>query len=67
MTDALEPMAVIVGTTLVSYCLWQLLFDPFRGPIPGQLLPVAVLGAGVIAGIGLVGWGFRRLGVLAPA
>lgn len=66
VASTLEPMSVLAGTTLFAYCLWQLVFDPLRGPIPGRVLPVAVLGAGVLAGLGLMAWGFRRLGVLRP-
>jgi hypothetical protein len=64
VVSELEPMAVIVGTTLLSYSLWQLMFDPLRGPIPGDVLPVVALGSGVVAGLGLAALGFRRLGVL---
>ena len=66
MASVREPMAVLVGTTLVSYCVWQLAFDPFRGPIPGRTLSVVALLAGVVAGVGLVAWGSHRLGVLRP-
>ncbi|WP_435180703.1 hypothetical protein [Halorussus sp. AFM4] len=66
MSGALEPMAVLAGTALLSYCTWQLLFDPVRGPIPGQLLPVVALAVGVIAGLGLMAWGYHRLGVPYP-
>ncbi len=57
-------MAVLVGTTVFAYCLWQLAFDPLHGPLPGRTLPVVVLGIGVVAGLGLMAWGYHRLGVL---
>lgn len=57
-------MSVLVGTTLVSYCLWQLAFDPGRGPLPGRTLPVVVLVVGTLAGLGLMAWGARRLDLL---
>ncbi|UPV75797.1 hypothetical protein M0R89_06985 [Halorussus limi] len=66
MARELEPIAVLFGTTLFSYCLWQLVFDPLRGPIPGGVLPVVALGIGVATGLGLMAWGLRRLGVLSP-
>ena len=57
-------MAVLVGATLVSYCLWQLVFDPFRGPLPGRTLALVALAAGVVTGFGLMAWGSNRLDLL---
>lgn len=57
-------MTVLVGATLVSYCLWQLLLDPLRGPLPGRTLALVALAAGVVAGLGLMAWGSHRLDLL---
>jgi hypothetical protein len=59
-----DPMTVLVGATFLSYCLWQLLFDPFQGPIPGRTLALVALASGIVAGIGLMAWGFYRLDLL---
>ncbi|WP_458186501.1 hypothetical protein [Haladaptatus sp. NG-WS-4] len=64
MAGVLEPLSVLVGTTLAIYCLWQLAFDPLHGPLPGKILPFVVLFAGALVGIGLLYWGFDRLDLL---
>ncbi|WP_440006696.1 hypothetical protein [Halomicrococcus sp. SG-WS-1] len=64
MHPSLTPLAVLGGTTLVSYCLWQLVFDPFRGPLPGRRTTVVVLVAGTVAGVALTLWGLDRLDLL---
>jgi len=64
MSDTTEPLAVLAGTTLVSYALWKLAFGPFGGPLPGRVLPLVVFGAALIAGLGLGVWGLDRLDLL---
>ncbi|WP_168216007.1 hypothetical protein [Halorussus marinus] len=64
MSDAIEPLAVLVGTTLTSYAVWKLAFGPFEGPLPGRVLPLFVLGTALIAGLGLGAWGLDRLDLL---
>lgn len=64
MIRVLEPMSPLVGSILLSYCLWQLTFDPVRGPIPGRWLPYVALALGAVTGLGLITWGFHRLDLL---
>jgi len=64
MSDATEPLAVLAGTTLVSYALRKLAFGPFEGPLPGRVLPLVVFVGALVAGLWLGAWGLDRLDLL---
>lgn len=64
MSGATAPLSVFVGTALASYSLWQLVFDPFRGPLPGRAVALVVLASSVLVGLGLVAWGLDQLDLL---
>ena len=58
---AMNHVASVAGVTMVVYAVWSMLADPARGPLPGELLPLAVGFLVLAVGTALLAWGASRI------